>query len=240
MHGPVAGIGEKAHPIGLGPVGRPHLAAIDDVVAALLACPRLDARNIGARADLGDAEAGDIVAADAWFQKFIAELIGAVLGERRRRHVRLHADRHGDGPAARSAERLAEGDLVGIIETEPAELLGLVDPEEALIAHLLEDLMRREDAGLLPFIDERVDLRLAEFGDRAHELAMLFGIDRGHGISWRYIRATPKLEGLRGRISASRQIERQKARTLRESRGSMRPSSQSRAVANSAVDSRSN
>jgi hypothetical protein len=35
----VAGVGEQAHPVGLRAVGGPHLAAIDDVVAAVLFAP---------------------------------------------------------------------------------------------------------------------------------------------------------------------------------------------------------
>ena len=56
------------------------------------------------------------------------------------------------------AERLAERDLVGVIEPLPAELLRLVDAEQALLAHLLEQLVRREDAVLLPLLGVRIDL----------------------------------------------------------------------------------
>ena len=50
-----------------------------------------------------------------------------------------------------------------------------------------------------------------------------------------YILATPNVLGFSGRTCASRQIDRQALSTLRLSRGSIRPSSHSRAVANSAV-----
>src|SRR6185312_7228501 len=173
----LAGIGEEAHPIGLRAVGGPHLAAVDDVVAAVLPGPRPDAGDVGAGARLGDAEAGDIVAGDARPQELLAQLVRAVARQGRRRHVGMDADRHGDGRAAAGAERLAERHLVGIVEALAAEPLGLVDAEEALAAHLLEQLMRRENAGLLPFVDMRVDLGLAEAGDRAHELPMLLAID---------------------------------------------------------------
>ena len=62
MHGAVAGVGEQADPIGLRAVGRPHLAAVDDVVGAVVARVRLDRGDVGAGADFGDAEAGDVVA----------------------------------------------------------------------------------------------------------------------------------------------------------------------------------
>src|SRR6185437_715132 len=67
----LAGIGEEAHPIGLRAVGGPHLAAVDDVVAAVLPGPRPDAGDVRAGAGLGDAEAGDIVAGDARAQEFL-------------------------------------------------------------------------------------------------------------------------------------------------------------------------
>ena len=57
------------------------------------------------------------------------------------------------------------------------------------------------------------------------------GIPRIDNESWHLVKETPKVMGFSGRAAASRQMERQKARTFRLSRGSMRPSSQSRAVA---------
>jgi hypothetical protein len=52
-----------------------------------------------------------------------------------------------------------------------------VDAEQALIAHLFEQLVRREDTGLLPLLCMRIDLGFNELGDRAHQLAVLFGVD---------------------------------------------------------------
>ena len=62
--GALAGVGEQAHPVGLQAVRDPHLGAVDDVVAAVLPRGRLDRRDVGARAGLGDADAGDHVAGD--------------------------------------------------------------------------------------------------------------------------------------------------------------------------------
>jgi len=45
----------------------------------------------------------------------------------------------------------------------PAEFRGLVEAEKAEIAEFFEQLMRRELLYLLPFVDERIDLRRDEF-----------------------------------------------------------------------------
>jgi hypothetical protein len=39
----------------------------------------------------------------------------------------------------------------------PAEFSGLVEAEKAEVAELLEQLMRREDVGLFPFVDKGID-----------------------------------------------------------------------------------
>ena len=78
--------------------------------------------------------------------------------QRRRRHVGLHPDRHRHAAAGDGAELLSHHQRVGIVEARAAELDRLVQPEEAEAAHLLEQLMRRKDVGLLPCIDMRVDL----------------------------------------------------------------------------------
>ena len=80
VDGAVAGVGEQAHPIGLRAVGRPHLAAVDDVVAAVFARGRFDRRDVGAGADFRDAEAGDVFTADRGTKEFLAHVIGAEAG----------------------------------------------------------------------------------------------------------------------------------------------------------------
>ena len=60
----VAGVGQQAAPVGLHAVGDPHLAAVDDVVAAIAARRGLHRRHVAAAAGLADAQAGDHVAGD--------------------------------------------------------------------------------------------------------------------------------------------------------------------------------
>src|SRR6266481_4447063 len=52
----VARAREEQDAIGVLRVGGPHLAPVDEPAIALLLCPRLDARGVGARVGLGDPE----------------------------------------------------------------------------------------------------------------------------------------------------------------------------------------
>jgi len=71
------------------------------------------------------------------------------------------------------AERFQEYHLVGVVEAHAAVLRGLVDAEIALVAHFLEQLVGGEDAGFLPRIDVRVDLRVDELLDVAPDALLL-------------------------------------------------------------------
>ena len=110
----------------------------------------------------------------------------------------------------------------------------------------------------LPLGDVGVDLLGDEPADGVGDLLVFGGELHGVGLCWvsktigraarsvacmgarrGHIRATPKVLGRSARASASRASARHSASTRRVSRGSMMPSSHSRAVPNSAVDSRS-
>jgi hypothetical protein len=52
-----------------------------------------------------------------------------------------------------------------------------VNAEQALVAHFLEQLVRRKYAGGLPLLGVRVDLGFDEFRHRAHQFAVLFGVE---------------------------------------------------------------
>ena len=159
----VAGIGEQADPVGLHAVGDPHLAAIDDVVVAVGARIGLDRGDVGARARLRDPDAGDRVARNRGCKKLAPHLVRAEPRQRRRRHVGLHPDRHRHAAACDGAEFFGHHQRVAVIEPLAAELDRLVEAEKAEIAELLEQLMRGEDVGLLPFVDKRIDLGRDEF-----------------------------------------------------------------------------
>ena len=96
-------------------------------------------------------------------QEFAAHLVGTEPRQRRRRHVGLHPDRHRHAAAADGAEFFGHHQRVAVIESLAAEFDRLVEAEKSEVAELLEQLMRREDVRLLPFIDERIDLGGDEF-----------------------------------------------------------------------------
>ncbi len=100
--------------------------------------------------------------------------IGAVRRERGRRHVCLHADRHGHTAAlweARGervlaptpahstsahldvAELLCNCEGIRVVQPKPTEAQRLVDAEEAVLPERLEDGVRGEDALALPIVD---------------------------------------------------------------------------------------
>src|SRR5690606_22552163 len=100
----------------------------------------------------------------------------------------------------------------------------------AEVAHLFEQLMGGEAAALLPFVDVGVDLALDEFANRVAQFVMLL-VENHDATSWNFDqkRATPKVFECSSRCSARSHRSSSRASTARVSRGSMMPSSQSRA-----------
>ena len=96
-------------------------------------------------------------------EEFAPHFVGAEPRQRRRRHVGLHPDRHRHAAACDGAELFGHHQRVAVIEPLAAEFGRLVEAEKAEIAELLEQLMRREDVGLLPFVDEGIDFGRDEF-----------------------------------------------------------------------------
>jgi hypothetical protein len=160
---PVAGVGEQADPVGLDAVGDPHLAAVDDVIVAIGARMGFDRRHVRSGARLGDTDARHRIARYRRGQEFAANFVGSEPRQRRRRHVGLHADRHRHAAAADRAKLLGHHQRVAVIQPLAAKFHRLVEAEKSEVAEFLEQLMGREDVGLLPFIDERIDLGRDEF-----------------------------------------------------------------------------
>jgi hypothetical protein len=170
---PVGGVGEKAHPVGLRAIRGPHLAAVDDVIAAILAGRGFDGGDVRPGADFGDPQTGDVVSGDRGREKFAAHAVRAEPGERGRRHIGMHANRHRHAAAFDGAKLLGHHHGVGIVEALSAIFNGLVETEKSKVAHLLEELMRRKDAGLLPFVDMRIYFGGDEFLQAAAQLLVL-------------------------------------------------------------------
>jgi hypothetical protein len=175
VHRAVAGIGEQAAPVGLQAVGDPHLAAVDDVVAAVLARGGLQRRDVGAAAGLAHRDAAHHVAGDRRHEELAAQLVGAEARERGRAHVGVHADGHRHAAAAAVAEGLGHHHRVAEVQAGAAELLGILQPQQSEVAELLEHFVRRVLLVGLPLRHERVQLLLDELLDGVGEGAVLGG-----------------------------------------------------------------
>src|SRR5450830_1467841 len=240
VHRAFAGVDQHAHPVGLQAVGDPHLLAGDDVVVAVLARHALDAGHIAAGAGLGHADAAHRIARDGRGQELAAQFVAAEARQRRGAHVGLHANRHGHAAAVDVAQGLGHGQAVAVVQAGAAVGLGLGQAQQAQLPHLLEHLVGRKDLGLFPFVHMGVDLGVDEALERLLDFAVLMG--ELHGVSpflWfmrgarpvgGYMRATPNCIGRTGRASASAHRARHWASTARLSRGSITPSSSSRAL----------
>ena len=163
MDRPIAGVGEQADPVRLDAVGDPHLAAIDNVIVAIGTGIGFNRRDVGASTRLRHADAGHRIARNRGAKELAAHFIGAKSRQRRRRHIGLHPDRHRHAAASDGAELFGHHQRVAVIEPLATELDGLVEPEKAEIAELLEQLMRWKLFGLLPFVDEGIDFGGNEF-----------------------------------------------------------------------------
>ena len=175
----VAGVGvglrdEHDH-VGAVAVGDVGLRAVDDVVVAVLDRARLDAGDVGAGVGLGDAEAEDLLALDRGHDPFLLLLLGAEREDRRHRHVGVHRDAHRQAARVRVADLLGEHQARVVVAALAAVLLGLVEAEEAELAHARED--RVGEGRLLPFLGVRRQLFDREVADRLAQLFVLVGED---------------------------------------------------------------
>ena len=170
-------IGEQAHPVRLHAIGDPHFRTGDDVIVAVAHRAGADRGDVGARAFFRYADAGDHFARDRGRQKFATQFIRTVLGERRRRHVRLHAERGRHAAGERAAPFLGRDHRIGIVEPEPAESLRLADAEKAGGACFPEQFVRGKDACLFPGVGVGIDFRLYELAQRAAEFLVFLSED---------------------------------------------------------------
>jgi hypothetical protein len=169
------GVGQQAAPVGLHAVGDPHFAAIDHIVAAVLARRGLQRGDVGAAARFADADAADHVAGDGGGEKLAFQFIRAEAGQRRGAHVGVHADGHRHAAAGTVAEGFGHHHRIGEVEPEAAVFLRILDAEQAEVAELLEDLVRRKFLGRFPGVDMRIEFLLDEARDGVGELAVFAG-----------------------------------------------------------------
>ncbi len=179
----VAGVGQQAAPVGLHAVGDPHLGAVDHVVVTVAARAGLHRGHVAAAARLADPQAGDHVAGDGGREELAPQLVAAEARQRRCRHVGVHADGHRHAAAVALPQRFGHHHAVAEVQPRAAEFLGVLQPQQAQVAELLEHLVGRELALRLPLRDVRVELLVAEPDDGVFERAVFGG--EFHGcLSW--------------------------------------------------------
>src|SRR5579859_1511676 len=80
----------------------------------------------------------------------------------------MHDNAHRHAAAVGAGKLLRKDDRIPIVRVRAAILFGIVQPQKAQITHLLEEVMGRKDARLLPLIHMGIDLF---FYECAHALA---------------------------------------------------------------------
>ena len=168
MRWSIGGIGQQADPIGLQPIGDPHLAAIDDIIPTIRPGARADGGDIRARPGFGDADGNHHLASDRRRQIFRPQRVAAMRRQRRGRHVRLDRKRHADALRLDMAERFAGRNGVGEIEPRAAEGNRLGDAEQPEATGLAEHLTRGKRLGRLPFVNIGINFARQESANRSH------------------------------------------------------------------------
>ena len=102
-------------------------------------------------------------------------LLGAEGQDRRHRHIGLHRQPHGQTAAVRVDDLLGQHQARVVVAALTAVLLGLVQPEEAELAHPLEHPVG--ERRLLPLLGVGLELLDHEAPDRLAELLVLVGED---------------------------------------------------------------
>ena len=166
------------------PVGHPHLLAVDLPGAVVrLARRGLDRLHVGAELGLGHAEGGAQLAGGHPRQVLLALLLGAELHEQvGADEVRVDDARDRD-PAAR--ELLDDHRVGRQVEPHPAVLLGDRHPEQAELAHLLDDRLG-ELVGAVVVRGVGEDLLVGELAHHLADRLLLVGLvgerrGQGHG-----------------------------------------------------------
>ena len=112
---------------------------------------------------LGHADARHHVARYRWGQKIAPHLVRSKAGERGGGHVGMRADPHPHPSGIDAPQCLVRDRGIAIVEPQPTEGNRLGNAQQPQIAERLEHPVRGKNPGLLPFIDERIDM----LGDRS-------------------------------------------------------------------------
>ena len=175
----VGGAGEQAEPVGLDAVGDVELRPVDHPLVAVADRAGLQAGDVGAGVGLGHRDRADHLAPDRRDEVALLQLLGAEAVQRRGRHVGLHGDRHAHAGGVAAPDLLGEHHREQVVRA-PAAVRGVVlEAQEAEVAELREQLVRRHPPVALPPVDVRVDLPLDERPHRLAERLVLLG-ERDH------------------------------------------------------------
>ncbi len=181
--GALVGPRQQRDQVGAGPVGQPHLGAVDDVAVAVTDRPGLDRGDVRAEVGLGHGERAADLAGRHPRQERRLLLGGAVLPDHVG-HDEVGVDDAGDAhPAARDLldhERVGQQRLA-----KTAVVLGNHQAEQAHLAHARDDV-GRVLVGVLERLRVRDDLPVHELPDRGQDLLLDVGQsgglrETGHG-----------------------------------------------------------
>ena len=138
----VARAREEQDAIGVLRVGGPHLAPVDEPAIALLLCPRLDARGVGARVGLGDAEGHHGLARHDLRELALLELVRPVAHHGLGWEAVEVDGRGARGAGARGADLVEHEGGLGDAQARAAIGLGNHEPEPAVVGEGLDELRR--------------------------------------------------------------------------------------------------
>jgi hypothetical protein len=152
-----------------------RLGAVDHVLVAVAHGAGLDARHVGAGVGLGDTETEDLLALDRRHDPFLLLLLGAEGEDRRHRHVGVDGDAHAHPAGVGVADLLGEHDRGVVVAALASVLLGLVEAQEAQLAHPREHPVG--ERRLLPLLGVGSQLLGREGANRLTKLLVLVGED---------------------------------------------------------------
>jgi hypothetical protein len=160
------GLGVDHHRVGVGAVGDPHLAAVEQVVAALVLGLELHADDVAAGAGLAHRQRADVLAADQLGQVLALLRLAAVALDLVDAQVAVRAVAQADAGAG-AADLLHRHHVRQVAHVGAAVGLGHGDAEHAELAHLAPQV-HRELVAAVDLGGARRDLGL---GEGAHGVA---------------------------------------------------------------------
>ncbi len=159
--------------VGADAVGDEGLRSVDHVAAVDPLGRGADARDVGSRAGLGDAEGADLLPSDRRPQEALLLVVGAELEDRRRGDAGVGAEAGAHATrAAGPGELLGPDGVVEVVATLAAQLHRVLEAEEAELGGAVIELSG-ELSCVLPLVEVGGDLRLHPAVDRLAQLLVL-------------------------------------------------------------------